>query len=154
MLPRWSDGPFLSMKVEVLILQGKGCVMGRKSYLPDTTKVLQSAVSAVERVRAGLQQRKWGRVHIESLPCNLGRVIDLSAGGVRIATCKRLPETVQIILGDRQSHLVVDATVAWQKRVGWKSFEAGVAFGELSAEQRQCLIKLMHSSTLVRRDAA
>jgi len=129
--------------------------MARKPYLPDTTKVLDSTISAiVKSVRTGRQQRKSGRVHIEALPCNLGRVLDLSAGGVRIATNKKLPAVVQIMLGDAQHRLVATATVAWQKRVGWKSHEAGISFGELTPEQKTCLIKLMHNSARATRDVA
>jgi hypothetical protein len=129
--------------------------MPRKSYLPDTAKVLDSTISAAAKgPRTTPQQRKSGRVHIEALPCNLGRVLDLSAGGVRLATNKKLPDVVQIMLGDRQNHLSATATVAWQKRVGWKSHEAGISFGELTPEQKACLIKLMHNSARATREAA
>lgn len=129
--------------------------MARKSYLPDTAKVLDCTISAmVKGVRAGFQQRKFGRLRIEALPCNLGRVLDLSAGGVRISTSRKLPETVELSLGDTQHRLVVTGNVAWQKRVGWKSHEAGISFGELSAEQRAALVKLMHCSARRTRDAA
>jgi hypothetical protein len=130
--------------------------MSNSSYLPDTSKALDSVIAATktEQATGGVRPRKWGRVRIESLPCNLGCVLDLSAGGLRIRSPKKLGGSVEVILGNGSQRLILQATVVWQKRRGWKSFEAGLSFNELSQDERAQLVKLMHCSTLARRVAA
>ena len=83
------------------------------------------------------QRRKTGRVEIEQVNCNLGRILDLSAGGLRMIGPK-LPGDGLIPL-----HLMLDeirldlvGRIAWSRPVSRKEAEMGIEFLEVTAEQR------------------
>lgn len=80
-------------------------------------------------------RRNHGRLPQETLACNLGEVLDLSAGGMRVL-CRRVPsgETVVQICGwDKK--LALRAKVAWSRRVGFFKHEAGIMFLDLTETQ-------------------
>jgi len=79
-------------------------------------------------------RRVQARLSQESLRSNLGVVLDLSLGGMRIR-CNKVPEGVfDVELSDDEQTLRLRAEVAWTKRVGFRKQEAGLKFVDLSPE--------------------
>jgi hypothetical protein len=81
----------------------------------------------------GNGRRRFGRLPLEAVQCDLGKVLELSANGMRVKT-RKLPEgvfTVRIFgLG---MELEVQGHVVWSKRAGLLGAKmAGVEFLEVS----------------------
>ena len=90
--------------------------------------------------RATLEQpsndrRRFGRLRSEgTLHCNLGRVLDLSRGGVRVLCGRRLKgnRLAQLSIDDRG--LELQAKVIWCERVGFGQHVAGLEFPDTTPE--------------------
>jgi len=81
-------------------------------------------------------KRRPGRVQCIGLNCSLGKVLDLSATGMRLA-CRarralRVGETVQVALTYGESRLVTEARVAWVVRAGFRKRQMGMEFVDLT----------------------
>ena len=87
-------------------------------YWSDAARAIQRATG---RSFAGLENRSAGRVHAGQLKCNLGRVLDLSSGGVRLLSRRKLRGWHVLTLFDRDGDVHIDVEVRWSKRRGlWK----------------------------------
>lgn len=88
-------------------------------------------------------RRQRNRVMCEGLSCNLGSVIGLSGTGMRIRArgwCRiRQEDILNVTLNSSDLTVKVQARVAWVKKVGVFQYEAGLAFLEMSHEQKQHL---------------
>jgi hypothetical protein len=81
--------------------------------------------------------RRFGRLPQETLSCNLGEVLDLSAGGMRIG-CSVLPAAgpLAIIMDEHPMAEPIRGTVVWTRAVEKpRRHEFGVQFESLTAEQ-------------------
>ncbi len=94
-------------------------------YWSDAARAIQRAV---DRASAGLENRSAGRVHAGQLKCNLGRVFDLSSGGVRLLSRRKLRGWQEITLLDKDGGLRIEAEVRWSKRHGLWKHEIGLEF--------------------------
>ncbi|MCC6682140.1 MAG: EAL domain-containing protein [Phycisphaeraceae bacterium] len=95
----------------------------------------------------GSERRHFGRIRQEEMRCNLGRVLDVSCGGVRIFTHRRLKGRQRIsLVNDTQTMLMLSASVAWCKRLGFREYAVGLQFVDMSADQMRCLSELVHFS--------
>jgi hypothetical protein len=87
-------------------------------------------------------RRRHGRLEQESLVCDLGPILDLSATGMRIIA-RRLPkrefEAEIYGIGVR---LHIRGEVRWSKRIGLMRFELGIRFIEPSCELTKQLTEL------------
>ena len=92
---------------------------------PDAAKAIQRAI---ERAAAGPEYRRAGRVNVGQLKCNLGRVLDLSSGGVRLLSRHKLRGAHEIQLFDNDDGVRIKATVTWSKRQGMWKHEIGLEF--------------------------
>jgi hypothetical protein len=87
-------------------------------------------------------RRKFGRLPQDTLKSNLGAVLDISAGGMRVL-CHRVPRgQVEIYLLDNQLPGRLMAEVSWSKRVGLFKFEVGLRFENLTPSMSQCLTSI------------
>ncbi len=91
----------------------------------DAVRAIQRAT---DRSSAGLEHRSAGRVNTRQLKCNLGRVLDLSSGGVRLLTRRKLRGWQKIELFDSYGGVRVEAEVRWSKRHGLWKHEIGLQF--------------------------
>lgn len=86
-------------------------------------------------------RRQHGRLRIENLPCSLGTVIDLSAGGMRVITsklsAKKAGEIVPVELNSSRHSVVAMAEVTWGERIGFRKHIVGLRFVNLEEEQRK-----------------
>jgi len=88
--------------------------------------------------------RRTGRVRIEaSLQCSVGRVLDLSNGGVRVLA-RRAPSTrlLPIRLWDDSAGLVTEARVIWHIRRGFFRHELGLELPPLDDAGRAFLTRI------------
>ena len=93
-------------------------------------------------VKPDSARRKQGRLEQESLISNLGPVMDLSAGGMRIIA-RKLPKTEEEIelrgLGDSIS---LKAHTVWSRKIGLMKFEVGMVFLNVTPEIAKKLTNL------------
>ncbi len=100
----------------------------------DTAKLL-ARLERVTSEQPPNERRKSGRLKSEgTLGCNLGTVLDLSRGGVRILSSRRLKgERVAELSRDDQG-LQVPAKVIWCERVGFWQHITGLEFPTATPE--------------------
>ncbi len=91
----------------------------------DATGAVQRAT---DRSYAGAERRRAVRVNVRQLKCNLGRVLDLSSGGVRLLSRRKLRGWHEITLFDRDGGVRIEAEVRWSKRHGLWKHEIGLQF--------------------------
>lgn len=87
-------------------------------------------------------RRFQARLAQESLRTNLGIVLDLSMGGMRIRCTKAPAGTMDVELADDEETMQLRAEVAWVRRVGFRKHEAGLKFVDITAEQALRLSRL------------
>ncbi|MFO0826662.1 MAG: PilZ domain-containing protein [Phycisphaerales bacterium] len=89
-------------------------------------------------------ERRFGRLHMEStLSCTLGRVLDLSLGGLRVM-CRRAPKTnvLDVRLWDSQDGIQTEVRVVWHVRRGFFRHELGLQFPPLDDRSRAFLLRV------------
>jgi anti-sigma B factor antagonist len=112
-------------------------------------------VATVDDAIALPNRRKFGRYITRSLQCDLGDVRDISAGGLKLWTTKKLKGTVRLKLWDEQTNMVVRARVmrCRQRRTG--EYDTGLQFKDLGAEQAKKLAGILATvRETLSRDAA
>ncbi len=89
------------------------------------------------------ERRKSGRLRNgETLACNLGSVIDLSAGGTRVLRNRKLTGKLDATLWDADRLLHLRAEVIWCKRLGFRKYEVGLEFRHLTLDDVRALSDL------------
>ena len=94
--------------------------------------------SVAQGVRAGvghirqLERRRFGRFKAQRLGCDKGVVIDLSGGGMRLRCSRRLTGRIKIKLWTAREGLTVHGYVVWTRRFGFRKYEIGVEFCDLT----------------------
>ncbi|MCZ6612353.1 MAG: PilZ domain-containing protein [Planctomycetota bacterium] len=87
-------------------------------------------------------RRASGRLRQEALDCNLGAVLDLSLGGMRVR-CNRPPKgEIDVELMGSEVKLTLRAQVVWTRRVGFRKYEVGLNFLRLPAETSKQLTRI------------
>ena len=69
-----------------------------------------------------------GRVPQEMLVCDLGPVLDLSPGGMRVLCTRRCEGKIETTLWGGDLKLALRAGVAWSRRLGFRRHEVGLTF--------------------------
>jgi hypothetical protein len=78
--------------------------------------------------------RRTGRLTQQALTCNLGQVLDISAGGMRVIT-KRVPRRpVNIQLAGHALPGPLTAVTQWSKRKGFFCHEVGLKFENVTPQ--------------------
>ena len=104
--------------------------------LTEILPYLYTHLMSIER-RAG-----GGRINRAPAKCSLGKVLDISATGMRLRGSGIQPRKQQLNLFTLEcSHGVYQMVgqVAWTKRLNWVNFDMGVNFLELTPEAAQGL---------------
>ncbi len=78
----------------------------------------------------------------ETLSSNIGRVLDLSPSGVRVMTRRKPKGVLDVALWDIHRGLTVRARVIWSKRLGFRRYESGLKFIEVSPDAARGLAAL------------
>jgi hypothetical protein len=87
-------------------------------------------------------RRRFGRLPQEALQCNLGAVLDISAGGMRVLTRSKPSGKIEIVLKGYPMPGRLVASVSWVKRAGLFMREVGLCFENLSPEMSQALTSI------------
>ena len=87
-------------------------------------------------------RRVPGRMPQELLYCNLGPVLDLSAGGMRVLSTKPWSGCFDVELKGADVALTVRAKVAWAQRLGFRRHEIGLSFVDVDEEAAQILSRI------------
>lgn len=74
------------------------------------------------------ERRSPGRVPQEALICDLGPVLDLSSGGMRILSKRPLKDLVKAKVWAFDFCMTLDTRVAWSNRLGFRRHEIGLEF--------------------------
>jgi hypothetical protein len=99
----------------------------------------QAGVTKTDGPKAS--RRRFGRLPQDTLMCNVGAVVDISAGGMRILCTHNPPERVHIRLEGYDLPGPLMAELAWSKRARLFSRErlVGMRFVNLTPELAKCL---------------
>ncbi|MBI1369395.1 MAG: hypothetical protein GC162_12170 [Planctomycetes bacterium] len=96
------------------------------------------------------QQRRHGRLRCEYLRCPMGRVVNLSASGMRVHGRGKLavkPDQVFfVVLQSLCGETKVKSRVAWAEQVDAKHFSVGIEFVDVSPSMRTELIDIARVS--------
>ena len=93
------------------------------------------------------ERRAHGRRRVMSLYCNLGKVLDLSRGGIRVESKRPVQGECEVIINSiEKSPVTLRAEVAWSKRTGLFKHQTGLHFIDVDAEtaRRLAMISTLH----------
>ncbi len=82
----------------------------------------------------GPERRGAVRVDVRELKCNLGRVLNISSGGARLLSWRKLRGSHVIRLSDRDGDVHIDVEVRWSRRHGLFKHEIGLQFLNVSSD--------------------
>lgn len=95
-------------------------------------------------------RRRFGRLRTAELQSSLGRVLDLSGGGMRVESRwpMRLKATDRVLISlvSEAGEVDVRVEVSWVKSLGLFRHQAGLEFRELTAKTRALLVYLCQVS--------
>lgn len=103
----------------------------------------ESEAGAAPQQVGGAERRQFHRVeNCDAIGCNLGTILDLSSGGLRLL-CKAKPDDVtRVELTSGDDSVVLPARVVWCHKVGMRKYVMGLEFGDLDAEQTLLLMDI------------
>ncbi len=112
---------------------------------PDEQFLLEPQRGVWGLLQRGDDRRTTGRLPQESLVCNLGPVLDLSTGGMRVL-CKRPHEgSLDVCLQASQYSMTLSGQVAWSKRLGFRRHEIGIQFVDVDDDTAHVLSRISAS---------
>jgi len=91
---------------------------------------------------ASRNSRRAGRLPQDTLACNLGIVLDISAGGMRVLCSKMPPRRTEIVLLGHNLPGPLVAEITWYKRVGFFKREVGMQFVNVTPQIANCLTSI------------
>jgi hypothetical protein len=99
-------------------------------------------------------RRSSGRQRLEALRCNLGPVLDLSAGGMRVLSKRSRSGELLVTLRSFGRKVTVAAKVAWSRRIGFRRHLVGLSFTNVNPDSIKALNQLSCDHRRVLGDAA
>lgn len=87
-------------------------------------------------------RRVPGRLSQESLQSDLGPVLDMSSGGMRVLCRRPYQGEFRIEVVGYNVVLTIQARVAWVQKLGFRRFEIGFAFLDIDEDVAQMLIRI------------
>jgi hypothetical protein len=73
-------------------------------------------------------RRRTGRLHQEAVTSNIGKVLDLSATGMRVLCRRKLEGRTAVSIRGLGAQIAVFGRVAWVKKRGMMKYETGIEF--------------------------
>lgn len=95
-------------------------------------------------------RRAHNRLRVELVDSNLGPILDLSRGGARIFTRKPRTGRIALTLTTHDDTLTVDADAIWSRKLGWRRYELGVQFVDLSPDDAERLTTICLNASVRR----
>jgi len=87
-------------------------------------------------------RRTPARLPQESLVCDLGPVLDLSIGGMRVLCKRRREGLLKVRIWAFQYYMILDGQVVWTKHLGFRRHEIGVQFLEVDDDTSKILSRI------------
>jgi hypothetical protein len=95
--------------------------------------------------------RRGGRVRVEMIGCSLGDVLDISVSGMRAGLRGNAPEQgaqMPVTVQGLTSRIELKGRIVWVRRTGWRRFEVGVNFEDVSDEARAQLVAIARAAPM------
>ncbi len=93
--------------------------------------------------------RSRGRMRCNNVETSIGPVLDFSATGMRILSKRevRLEEGESLLVRIESAFdpITVPVVVRWSRKLGWRRYETGVQFVELTDEAKRVLADIARS---------
>ncbi|MBB6428721.1 EAL domain-containing protein [Algisphaera agarilytica] len=89
------------------------------------------------------EKRRHGRYRPDGLACNLGQVVDLSQGGMRLLSKRERHGHQTVTLDTSEGQLMLQARVAWRRKLASREYVLGMTFEELPVQDRDRLEALV-----------
>jgi hypothetical protein len=99
----------------------------------------QAGVAKLMSLRS---RRRSGRLPQELLTSNIGDVVDISAGGMRVHCWRLPPKRIRISLQGYELPGPLNGTLAWSRRIGLFRHEVGMHFIDVSPELAEYLSQI------------
>ena len=112
---------------------------------PDEARAIQRAT---DRSYDGPERRLAVRVNVRQLKCNLGRVLDISSGGVRLLSRRKLRGRHELKLFDSNVGVHIESEVRWSERHGLWKHEIGLQFLNVTSGIAANLTKLVSNNRI------
>ena len=90
-------------------------------------------------------RRSGGRLRQDSVFCNLGEILDISATGLRMQSTRKRRGKVMVHLAGPIEQMVLEAEVIWSRRLGFRRYEVGLRFCEMNEATMKKLGAIMFS---------
>jgi hypothetical protein len=102
----------------------------------DASRLISGAIKATfSKDEAPSDRRRFRRVKATgAVSCNLGRVLDISIGGLRVLSKTKTDGQGRVELSSVNLRVVVPARVVWCHKVGFRKFVMGLEFLDLDSE--------------------
>ena len=100
--------------------------------------------SSAEAVSETDDRRAAARIRQDTLlKCNLGEVLNFSKSGMRLRR-KRIPtrSNVHVKITDGETSVKVHADIVWVRKIGYRKYDLGLQFIDLSEEEKSIITKL------------
>lgn len=102
-------------------------------------------VKQLQKIGSASDRRSSGRIQTEGVWTNLGVVLDLSRGGMRVMGKRKLQESTRVHFYSSEGEMELEARVRWCKRRGLRRFESGIQFDTVTPDQSQFLLKMVRA---------
>ena len=105
----------------------------------DTSRLINEAIKAsYSKDEEHSDRRRHRRVKATgSVTCNLGRVLDISGGGLRVLSKTKTDGQGHVELTSTTHRVIVPARVVWCHKVGFRKYVMGLEFMNLTPELTQ-----------------
>ena len=118
-----------------------------RSYQTRPSRNLSTRIrEGARRLRPLFERRTGGqRKPVRRISCNLATVLNISPGGMRVRSTRRLEGVHELEVWDRSTQASVRVEVVWSRKLAFRRYEIGLRFLELSAENRSRIEQLVEA---------
>ena len=85
------------------------------------------------------EKRPAPRLPVEFLKCNLGDIVELGGGGLRIFSTKTQKKRVVSVTFENMN---IKAEVMWSKKISARKHDVGLDFLDVTPEQRSQILRI------------
>lgn len=95
-------------------------------------------------VKTNAEHRRFGRYRPDRLTCNLGQVVDMSQGGLRVLSKRpRHGSQSVVIQSPNLGSIQISARITWRRRLSPREHVLGLSFEQLDAASRRQIDQLL-----------
>lgn len=109
----------------------------------DASRLIEESIKASRLEDDPGGNRRWRRVQVKGgVACSMGRVLDISRGGLRVLSKKKASGEGLIEVASAKHHAVVTARVVWCHKVAFRKYVLGLEFVNLTREQTRAVSEI------------